>query len=102
MVSASPSNATACLALSALATLATNDRALALYMHTADQSSVYATRAISCAPREANYVLDGILENDTILDSRVHDRHRRLHRALVGLCGFLGIDFMPRLKDLYD
>ena len=36
------------------------DRALALYTHTSDQHSVYATQAISCAPREAGYVLGGI------------------------------------------
>jgi hypothetical protein len=46
------------------------ERAVSLYTHTADQNSVYATRAISCAPREANYVLDGILENDTVLKIR--------------------------------
>ena len=48
------------------------ERAVSLYTHTADQNSVYATRAISCAPREANYVLDGILENDTVLKIREH------------------------------
>jgi len=32
------------------------DRALALYTHTSDQHSVYATQAISCTPREAGYV----------------------------------------------
>lgn len=37
------------------------ERALTLYTHTADQHSVYATCAISCAPREAGYVLNGIL-----------------------------------------
>ena len=77
------------------------DRALSLYTHTADQHSVYATRAISCAPREASYVLDGILENDTILTIREHtsDTHG-FTEPLWGLCALLGIDFMPRLKDL--
>ena len=41
------------------------DRALQLYTHTSDQNSVYGTQAISCAPREAGYVLGGILDNDT-------------------------------------
>jgi hypothetical protein len=37
------------------------DRALQLYTHTSDQNSVYGTQAISCAPREVDYVLGGIL-----------------------------------------
>jgi hypothetical protein len=79
------------------------DRALSLYTHTADQSSVYATRAISCAPREANYGLDGILENDTILKIREHTTDTGgFTEPLWGLCVLLGIDFMPRLKDLPD
>jgi TnpA family transposase len=79
------------------------ERALALYTHVADQSSVYATQAISCAPREANYVLDGILENDTILKIREHTSDTGgFTEPLWGLCLLLGIDFMPRLKDLSD
>jgi TnpA family transposase len=79
------------------------ERALSLYTHIADQSSVYGTRAISCAPREANYVLDGILENDTILKIREHTTDTGgFTEPLWGLCLLLGIDFMPRLKDLPD
>ncbi len=79
------------------------ERALSLYTHTADQHSVYGTRAISCAPREANYVLDGILENDTILKIREHTTDTGgFTEPLWGLCVMLGIDFMPRLKDLPD
>jgi TnpA family transposase len=78
-------------------------RALTLYTHTSDQSSVYATQAISCAPREARYVLNGILENDTVLRIREHtsDTHGATEQ-LFGICALLGIDFMPRLKDLPD
>jgi TnpA family transposase len=79
------------------------ERALSLYTHTADQHSVYGTRAISCAPREANYVLDGILENDTVLKIREHTTDTGgFTEPLWGLCVLLGIDFMPRLKDLPD
>ncbi len=79
------------------------DRALALYTHTSDQHSVYATQAISCTPREAGYVLSGILENDTALAIREHtsDTHG-FTEHLFGLCALLGIAFMPRLKDLPD
>jgi hypothetical protein len=37
------------------------DRAVTVYTHLSDQYSVYGTRAISCAPREALYVLDGLI-----------------------------------------
>jgi len=79
------------------------DRALALYTHTSDQHSVYATQAISCAPREARYVLTGILDNDCTLTIREHtsDTHGYTEH-LFGLCALLGIAFMPRLKDLPD
>jgi TnpA family transposase len=79
------------------------ERALSLYTHTADQHSVYGTQAISCAPREANYVLDGILENDTILKIREHTTDTGgFTEPLWGLCLLLGINFMPRLRDLAD
>ena len=79
------------------------DRALAFYTHTADQHSVYATQAIACTPREAGYVLGGILDNDTALPIREHtsDTHG-FTEHLFGLCALLGIQFMPRLKDLPD
>ena len=83
--SASRSNARACSAPSILATSAITSERSRFYTHTADQNSVYATRAISCAPREANYVLDGILENDTVLKIREHTTDTGgLHRTLVG------------------
>ena len=79
------------------------DRALQLYTHTSDQHSVYATQAISCTPREAGYVLGGILDNDTALAIREHtsDTHG-FTEHLFGLCALLGIAFLPRLKDLPD
>ena len=79
------------------------DQALQLYTHTSDQSSVYGTQAISCALREAGYVLGGILDNDTALAIREHtsDTHG-FTEHLFGLCALLGIAFMPRLKDLPD
>ena len=79
------------------------DRALALYTHTSDQSSVYATQAIACVPREAGYVLGGILDNDTAL--AIHEHTSDTHgftEHLFGLCALLGISFMPRIKDLPD
>ena len=79
------------------------DRALQLYTHTSDQNSVYGTQAISCAPREAGYVLGGILDNDTALAIREHTSDTNgFTEHLFALCALLGITFMPRLKDLPD
>jgi TnpA family transposase len=68
-----------------------------------DQYSVFATHAISCKAREALFVLDGLLENDTILRPREHftDTHG-FTEQLFGLCYLLGYTFMPRLRDLAD
>ena len=74
-----------------------------MYTHVSDQFAAFATRVISCSPREAIYVLDGLLENDTILRPREHytDTHG-FTEQLFGLCHLLGYSFMPRLKDLKD
>jgi TnpA family transposase len=79
------------------------DRAITLYTHLSDRFGVFATQAISCAPREAGYVLDGLLENDTLVRPLAHttDTHG-FTEQLFGLCHILGIAFMPRLKDLPD
>jgi TnpA family transposase len=79
------------------------DRAIAVYTHTSDQYSVFGTRIISCSPREALYVLDGLLENNTILRLREHytDTHGFTEHVF-GLCYLLGYSFMPRLRDLAD
>jgi hypothetical protein len=77
------------------------DRAVTVYTHVSDQWSVYGTRLISCTAREALYVLDGLLENDTVLRPKIHytDTHG-FTEQLFGLCYLLGFQFMPRIKDL--
>ena len=79
------------------------ERAVTVYTHTSDQYSVFGTRIISCSPREALYVLDGLLENNTILRLREHytDTHG-FTEHIFGLCYLLGYSFMPRLRDLAD
>ncbi|MGI0133642.1 MAG: Tn3 family transposase, partial [Candidatus Micrarchaeaceae archaeon] len=79
------------------------DRAITLYTHISDQYSVFSTQAISCGPREALHVLDGLLDNQTTLCPREHttDTHG-FTEQLFGLCYLLGFSFMPRLKDLPD
>lgn len=79
------------------------DRAVTVYTHTSDQYSVFSTRVISCSPREALYVLDGLLENNTILRLREHytDTHGFTEHVFA-LSYLLGYSFMPRLRDLAD
>ena len=62
-----------------------------------------ATLPNSRAPREALYVLDGLLENDSVLRLREHstDTHGYIE-DLFGLCYLLGYSFMPRIRDLAD
>lgn len=79
------------------------DRAITVYTHVSDQHAAFSSRAISCSPREALFVLDGLLHNDTLLRPREHytDTHG-FTEQLFGLCYLLGFSFMPRLKDLKD
>lgn len=41
------------------------EKAIGIYTHISDQSAVFSTQVISCSPREALYVLDGLLANNT-------------------------------------
>jgi TnpA family transposase len=74
------------------------DRAVTVYTHIADQQSVFHTQVIACSVREALYVLDGLLENNTILRPKEHfvDQHGFTDQ-LFGLCHLLGYSLMPRL-----
>jgi TnpA family transposase len=79
------------------------EKAIGIYTHVSDQYSVYSTRAISCSPREALYVLDGLLENNTILKIREHTTDTHGYTEIVfALCYLLGYYFMPRIRDLKD
>lgn len=79
------------------------EKAIGIYTHVSDQYSVFSTKVISCSPREALYVLDGLLENNTVLPIRSHttDTHGYTE-ILFALCHLLGFYFMPRIKDLKD
>jgi TnpA family transposase len=79
------------------------DHAITVYTHVSDQYSVFSTQAISCGPREALYVLDGLLQNDTVLHPTEHFTDTGGYTEHVfGLCYLLGYAFMPRLRDLKD
>lgn len=79
------------------------EKAIGIYTHTSDQYSVFGTRAISCSPREALYVLDGLLENNTVLQIKAHTTDTHGYTEIIfALCHLLGYDFMPRIRDLKD
>jgi TnpA family transposase len=79
------------------------DKAIGIYTHISDQYGVYSTKVISCSPREALYVLDGLLENNTILPIRAHTTDTHGYTEIVfALCHLLGFYFMPRIRDLKD
>jgi TnpA family transposase len=79
------------------------EKAIGIYTHVSDQYSVISTQVISCNPREALYVLDGLLENNTILKIREHTTDTHGYTEIVfALCYLLGYYFMPRIRDLKD
>lgn len=76
-------------------------RVLGVYTHISDQFSVFSTQVISCVPREATYVLDGLLSNISTLNPQFHSTDTDGYTDhLFALCYLLGISFQPRLKDL--
>ena len=79
------------------------EKAIGVYTHVSDQYAVFSTKVISCSPREALYVLDGLLENNTILKIREHTTDTHGYTEIVfALCYLLGYYFMPRIRDLKD
>jgi TnpA family transposase len=79
------------------------EKAIGIYTHISDQYSVYSTKVISCSPHEALYVLDGLLENNTILQIRAHTTDTHGYTEIIlALCHLLGFYFMPRIRDLKD
>ncbi len=79
------------------------EKAIGIYTHVSDQYSVFSTQVISCSPREALYVLDGLLENNTILKICEHTTDTHGYTEIIfALCHLLGFYFMPRIRDLKD
>ena len=79
------------------------EKAIGIYTHVSDQYAVFSTQVISCSPREALYVLDGLLNNNTILKVREHTTDTHGYTEIIfALCHLLGFYFMPRIRDLKD
>ena len=78
-------------------------KAIGIYTHVSDQYAVFGTKVISCSPREALYVLDGLLENNSVLKIQKHTTDTGGYTEIIfALCYLLGYEFMPRIRDLKD
>ncbi len=69
----------------------------------ADLQTVFSTNVISCGgPREALWVLGGLLDNDTVLEPEEHhvDTHGAT-QALFGMCFLLGFRLQPAFANLH-
>lgn len=79
------------------------DRGITVYTHMSDQCTVFNTEILSCAVREAVYVLDGLLDNQNISRPFEHSTDTAgFTEVLFALCYLLGISFQPHFKDLKD
>lgn len=78
-------------------------RGITFYTWTSDQYSQYGTKVISTTVRDATYVLDEILDNETDLEVLEHTTDHAGYTDLVfALFDLLGMRFSPRLRDLGD
>lgn len=76
-------------------------RGLTHYSWTSDQFSQYGTKVIPSTLRDATYVLDGILGNETELPIIEHTTDTSGYTELVfALFDLLGMQFAPRIRDI--
>lgn len=76
-------------------------RGLTYYTWTSDQYSQFGTKVIPTTIRDATYVLDEILDNETELTILEHTTDTAGYTDLVfGLFDLLGLQFSPRLANL--
>ena len=76
---------------------------LTFYSWTSDQFAQYGTKVISATVRDATYVLDAILDNETELTILEHTTDTAGYTELVfALFDLLGMQFAPRIRDLGD
>jgi hypothetical protein len=78
-------------------------RGVTFYTWTSDQFSLYGGKAIAATVRDATYVLDEILANETELPILEHTTDTSGYTEIVfALFDLLGLTFTPRIKDLAD
>lgn len=78
-------------------------RGVTFYSWTSDQHAHYATRVVRTTIRDATYVLDGILDNQTELNIEKHTTDTAGYSDIIfALFDLLGLEFTPRLAGLAD
>ncbi len=78
-------------------------KGVTFYTWTADQFSQYGTKVIPATIRDATYVLDEILDNETELPILEHTTDTAGYTEIVfALFDLLGMQFSPRIRDLAD
>jgi TnpA family transposase len=78
-------------------------KGVTFYTWTADQFSQYGTKVIPTTVRDATYVLDEILDNETELPLLEHTTDTAGFTEIVfALFDLLGLQFSPRIRDLGD
>ena len=76
-------------------------KGVTFYTHTSDQYSQYGTKVISSTERDATYVLDEILNNETDLSILEHTTDTHGYSDLIfALFDLVGKSFAPRLRDI--
>jgi TnpA family transposase len=76
---------------------------LTFYSWTSDQFSQYGTKVVPATVRDATYVLDAILDNETELSIVEHTTDTAGFTEIVfALFDLLGMQFAPRLRDIGD
>lgn len=78
-------------------------KGITFYTWTSDQFSQYGSKVIPSTIRDATYVLDAILDNETDLDIIEHTTDTAGYTEIVfALFSLLGLTFSPRIRDLAD
>jgi TnpA family transposase len=78
-------------------------KGVTFYTWTSDQFSQYGTKVIPSTVRDATYVLDEILDNETELPILEHTTDTAGYTEIVfALFDLLGLQFSPRIRDLGD
>ena len=78
-------------------------KGVVFYTWTSDQYSQYGTKVIPATVRDATYVLDEILDNETELPIIEHTTDTSGYTEIVfALFDLLGMQFSPRIRDIGD
>lgn len=76
-------------------------KVVTFYTHTSDQYSQYGSKVISSTERDASYVLDEILTNETDLDIMQHTTDTHGYSDLIfALFDLVDKQFAPRIRDI--